>query len=136
MLTLLIAAQPAMADYVAPPPGEMLKQASGVFDATVTGFDADGRAALEVHQTLSGTAPKTLFGATYTCFGGMSVQAYGVTKGQRYVFVVQEDRLFEEQTFFAVRGDLEVEFWTNDTGYERSWQPMQVVRDRVGTPAK
>jgi len=121
----------AIADYSAPPPDKMMKTATGVIDATITGFDAEGDAILEVHQVLAGQSTDEITNVYLTCFGG-SPKNYGMKAGQRYVVLLfQGDQLYEETSYFEVRGDLEVKFWTGDEHWERHWTDMNTVRETV-----
>ncbi len=128
---LLLATVPALADYFPPSHDQLLQDATSVIDVTIESFDDDGHATLDVHQTLVGVAPDHLFGAVYSCFGDMPISIYGVEAGKRYVVITKDAAMFEETTFFEVRGDLEVDFWASAEGTERTWQSLNSVRERI-----
>ena len=118
----------AFADYLAPPPQAAMAQATGVIVASVTGRDAEGHLTLEVHEVIAGEAASELTGTTHSCFR----QVPALDIGKRYLLLVDEDRLFEETTYFDVRSDGTVQFWSaNDDLYTRAWMPMDAVRARV-----
>lgn len=118
----------ALADYIAPPPDEMIRQATGIVDATVTAYDARGRAVLDVHAVLAGAPTDAIPSVSLACVGG-SIEKYGVQAGRRYVFLLRGEQMFEEQTYFDVRGD-DVRFWANADG-ERAWMSRDAARARI-----
>ena len=121
----------AHAYYFPPAPDEMLREATSILDATVVRFD-DGEAVLDIHQVLAGHPVSAIDKVHHTCIPA-SVDHYGVRAGQRYVFLLYGDDLFEEQSYFEVRGDLEVRFWTGDSHTTRRWQPVGDVRRAIAT---
>lgn len=97
-------AMPAHADYMMPDVDKGVKDITTIVDATVERFDDKGVATLKIHRVLLGTqAPKTLRSARLSCGG--TVQDHGVKQGKRYVFLLSETRLYEEQSYFEVQPD-------------------------------
>ena len=131
MLALILAlSTTAIADYSAPTPSGMMKTASGIIDATVTRYDGDGAAILMVHQIIDGESTDKISDVRLSCFGG-SPKVFGMEEGKRYVIILDRGELYEETSFFEVRGDLEVKFWSRDNHWERDWTDMNEVRERV-----
>lgn len=133
-LPLLILAGPAHADYTAPPMPEMVRTATAVVDATLAGVDADGAVRLTVHATWAGTAPATITGIAYSCFGG----THGLRPhvGKRMLLLLKGDQLFEEQTFWPVRQgklglEVNIEDLAEPRGLEKAWRPLAAVRATV-----
>ena len=105
----------ARADYAMPTLQSGFGQSiSTIVDATIDRYDDKGVAHITVHEVIRGNqTPKTLFDVRYTCFGG-TLKNYGVKAGQRYIFLLHDDAVFEERSYFAVTADkarrLSVEF--------------------------
>lgn len=97
----------------------LVEHAAAIVDATVTGFDAQGHAALEVHATWAGAlADPVLKGVSYTCLMGSARDA-GLKVGARYVILVDKNNnLFEETSAYLVEGGQ-----VKGTRFVKDWQP-------------
>lgn len=128
-MTLLLLLSAARADYIMPPQATVLREATSIADVTVSRFDEDGHAHLVVNRVIRGAAPPAeITGVSLTCMGG-SPELYGVEADTRYIMLLRDDQLYEETSYFEVKGD-QCHAWAADS-YARSWQPCDTVIARL-----
>lgn len=104
LLSLALWTPLAHADYAMPALEQGLTSITHVVDATVVDFDEQHQAVLEIHEVMLGdpnTATTRIKSVSLTCMAGPVFQ-YGVKEGQRYLFFLQGDLMFEEQSFFSI----------------------------------
>ena len=124
MLLLLLPI--ARADYVAPLPHVMVTEATSVADVTVTRLDDDQHAQITVNRLLRGEEPPAeITGVWLTCGGGPPGM-YGIEGDTRYIVILHEDLLYEESSYFEVRGD-QCHAWGPDEHTGKTWQPCSEV---------
>jgi len=115
----------AHADYILPPLPAVLDAVTSIADVTVTQIDDDGHAHIVLNGLLRGTAPPAeLTGVSLSCTGGPP-SLFGVKDDTRYIVLLDGSSLYEETSFFEVRGD---QCFAWESGHHaRSWQPCAGV---------
>ena len=90
------------ADYVMPPFPDVLSETTAIVDATVVELLEHGRVRITVHQFLKGSDPPAVLSSAWrTCLGVDLSRRLKL--GQRFVFLLYETSLYEENTFYEVR---------------------------------
>ena len=114
------------ADYVMPPFRAVVEEATSIVDATVVELQERGRVRIAVHRVLSGGTPQdVLSSAHYTCFGVDLSRRLRL--GQRYVLLLHDASLYEENTFYEVRegkDNLECNCWDGSEEFQRRWMAI------------
>jgi hypothetical protein len=75
-------------------PTEVVQTAVGIVDATVTGFDADGHARLEIHSHWMGTVEPEVRIGRHGCWLTMPDQF--LKPGQRYILIIGAEGVVTE----------------------------------------
>ena len=116
----------ARADYIMPPFPTVVVEATAIVDATVVEVLERGRVRIEVHEVLKGSKPPlALSSAWLTCLGVDLSRRLGV--GQRYVLVLHDKSLYEENTFYEVRDGTsgpQCNCWDGSDDSSRRWMPV------------
>jgi hypothetical protein len=116
-----------------PPFAFVARDITSAVDATVVGVEPEGGVRIRVNRVVAGEEPpEVIRGARLTCLG-VDLTAR-LQPGGRYVLLLHGESLYEEGTFYEVRGTKSgdaCECWDGSPELQRRWMPLDEFARRL-----